>query len=285
MRSLNADAFHSKYATKGPAILSCVARFMGDDAVNINGRFHFVRGSRGRQIRIAVIDRHATIRQDDVVAFLPFSGPRPQDAKVVRRQPDSVPFTAEEKSFIRALGLDADMRQSLLDGEAQYFTLTLDREIALPPGSLVCCPDRVGNGFVVKDCDFGANRSRGILIKASNGEVSGNRIANTRMQAILVAPEYWWMEAGMPSDLVISHNHIMASHRTPIEIHAFGGDRKILPAGTLRDISIIKNRIEDSAWPFIRVTSTTGLQIDGNILPDVNVPSAKPIVIEESRTR
>lgn len=285
MRSLNADAFHSKDAIKGPAILSCAARFMGDDAVNINGRFHFVRGGDGRRIRIAVIDRHTTIRQNDVVAFLPFSGPRPPDARVVRRQPDPEPFTAGEKSFIRNLGIDADMRQSLLNGEAQFFILTLDREISLPPGSLVCCRDRLGNGFVVKDCDFGENRSRGILIKAGNGEISGNRIANTRMHAILVAPEYWWMEAGMPSDLVIRDNHIKASNRTPIEIHAYGGDRRILPAGTLRDISVINNRIEDSASPFIRVTSTTGLHLDGNILPEVTLPSAKSVVIEESQTR
>lgn len=46
----------------------------------------------------------------------------------------------------------------------------------IPDGSAVCNPLRTGNGFVVKDCDFGHNRSRGILIKASKGEVTGNRI-------------------------------------------------------------------------------------------------------------
>ncbi|MCX5683909.1 MAG: hypothetical protein NT049_09520, partial [Planctomycetota bacterium] len=35
IRSLNADAFHSIGATKGPAYIECVARFMGDDAINI----------------------------------------------------------------------------------------------------------------------------------------------------------------------------------------------------------------------------------------------------------
>jgi hypothetical protein len=267
MRSLNADAFHSKDAPKGPAILSCTARFMGDDAVNINGRFHFVRGSTGNQVRIAVIDRHATIRHGDAVQFLPFSGPRQPDAKVIRRVPDPEPFTAQQKSIIRTLSLDADMRASLLEGKAQYFILTLDREISLPLGTLIACSDRLGHGFSVKDCDFGENRSRGILIKASNGEISGNRITNSRMHAILVSPEFWWMEAGMSSNLIIQNNHIKDCLETPIEIHALGGNRQILPAGALHNISILNNRIEDSVWPLIHVTSTSDLTMDRNILP------------------
>lgn len=293
MRSLNADAFHSKDATIGPAILSCTARFMGDDAVNINGRYHFVRGTSGREVRVAMIDKSAIIDVGDPVEFLPFSGPRPPDAKVVRRRPDPEPFTEAEKTFIRRLGLDQRIRSSLLEDKAQYFTLTLDREISLPPGSAVCCPLRLGNGFAVKDCDFGDNRSRGILIKASHGEVSGNRITNSRMAAVLVSPEFWWMEAGMSSDVVIKDNIIKGCLQTPIQVHARGGKRQILPAGALRNISILNNRIEDSAWPLIHVTSTTGLTIDGNILPasppgDVRGKDHKamePILLENCETQ
>ncbi|HSP41954.1 MAG TPA: right-handed parallel beta-helix repeat-containing protein, partial [Luteolibacter sp.] len=293
MRSLNADAFHSKDATKGPSIIACTARFMGDDAVNINGRFHFVRGSNGREVRIAIIDKTATIRQGDPVQFLPFVGPRPPDAKVVRRQSDPEPFTAEEKAFIRRLRMDQRMRTTLLEGKATFHTLTLDREISLPPGSAICCPLRLGNGFAVKDCDFGDNRSRGILIKASKGEVSGNRITNSRMHAILVSPEFWWMEAGMSSDLVIKDNIIQGCLETPIQIHARGGSRGILPAGALRNISILNNRIEDSAWPLIHVTSTSGLNIEGNVLPSApsgqargkQDQSTEPILLENCETR
>ena len=34
LRSLNADAFHSIQATKGPAIVGCTAKFQDDDCVN-----------------------------------------------------------------------------------------------------------------------------------------------------------------------------------------------------------------------------------------------------------
>ena len=270
MRSLNADAFHSKDAAKGPAIIACKAHFQGDDCVNINGRYHYVRGSKGREVRIAILDQATTIEVGDPAEFLPYSGPRPPDAVVVQKQEDSTPVTDEEKTFIRKLRLDERTRTELLEDEAKYVTLTLDRDVALPAGSALCCPLRIGNGFAVKDCDFGHNRSRGILIKASKGEVSGNRITNSRMAAVLVSPEFWWMEAGCSSDLVIQDNIIKGSLQTPIQIHARGGNGRSLPAGTLRNISILNNHIEDCAWPLIHITSTSGLTIKGNILPETH---------------
>lgn len=277
MRSLNADAFHSKDATKGPAIHACSARFMGDDAVNINGRYHFVRGSRGREVRIVIIDTNATIRAGEPVQFLPYAGPRPADAMVVRSETDALPLTDDEKAFILRLRMDERTRGELLEGKAACHTLTLDREVDLAMGSAVCCPLRVGNGFAVRDCDFGDNRSRGILIKAGDGEVSGNRITRSRMHAILVSPEFWWMEAGISSNLVIKDNHIMGCLKTPILVEARGGSRRILPAGAIRKLSILNNRIDDGPWPLIHVTSASGPNIAGNLLPDA--PSAPSVTV------
>ena len=156
----------------------------------------------------------------------------------------------------------------MLSGKAEFYTITLDREISLPAGSAVCSSLRVGNGFVVKDCDFGHNRSRGILIKASKGEVSGNRITNSRMAAVLVSPEFWWMEAASSSDVVVKDNVIEGCLQTPIQILAPGGNGQTLPSGTHRNISITGNRMVDCAWPLIHVTSTRGLIIKGNQFPE-----------------
>lgn len=286
IRSLNADAFHSKDATTGPAILACTARFQGDDCVNINGRYQFIRSAQGREVRIIVIDPKSVLVAGDNVEFLPFSGPRPEDAKIIQKRPDPQALTETEKTFILTLPMDKRMRESLLQSKAKFFTLTLDREIALAPGTLLACPQRLGRGFAVKDCHFGDNRSRGILIKASHGEVSGNRISHTGMSAILVSPEFWWMEAGMSSHVTIKDNHITHSGETPIEIHALGGNRKVLPAGALHNITIVRNRIEDSAWPLIHVTSTTGLRIEENTLPTTPPdPQRKAIVLEQCESR
>jgi hypothetical protein len=267
MRSLNADAFHSKDAVKGPAIIGCTARFQDDDCVNINGKYHYVSGTQGRLVRIAVLNNQLKIKVGDPVEFLPYSGPRPPDAMVMEMQPDPTPLTEEEKNLIQKLSLNENLRTGLLTGKTKFYTLTLDREIALPPGSAVCCPLRIGSGFVVKDCNFGHNRSRGILIKASHGEVTGNRIINSRMAAVLVSPEFWWMEAGSSSDVVVKDNFIEGCLQTPIQILAHGGHGHPLPAGAHRNIFITANRFVDCAWPLIRVTSTHGLIIEDNELP------------------
>jgi hypothetical protein len=235
--------------------------------VNINGKYHYVSGTQGRLVRIAVLNNQLKIKVGDPVEFLPYSGPRPPDAMVMEMQPDPTPLTEEEKNLIQKLSLNENLRTGLLTGKTKFYTLTLDREIALPPGSAVCCPLRIGSGFVVKDCNFGHNRSRGILIKASHGEVTGNRIINSRMAAVLVSPEFWWMEAGSSSDVVVKDNFIEGCLQTPIQILAHGGHGHPLPAGAHRNIFITANRFVDCAWPLIRVTSTHGLIIEDNELP------------------
>jgi hypothetical protein len=87
------------------------------------------------------------------------------------------------------------------------------------------------------------------------------------MAAVLVSPEFWWMEAGISSDVVIKDNIIEGCLQTPIQIHAKEGNGQPLPAGALRNISILNNRIEDCAWPLIHVTSTSGLIVTDNEYP------------------
>ncbi len=270
MRSLNADAFHSKGAGKGPALIGCVARFQGDDCVNINGQYHYVAASHGKQVRMAVTGR-LSIAAGDPVEFLPYAGDRPADAVAVAIAP-AEPLTEAETAFIRALRMDAGLHERLLSGKSPCFTLTLDREVALPAGSAVCSGRRVGNGFVVKNCDFGHNRSRGILIKASRGEVTGNRITNSRMAAVLVSPEFWWLEAACSSDVVIRGNVVKGCGQAAIQVLAPGGNGRPLPAGAHRRIAVLDNRLDACPWPVIHATSTEDLTIKGNRWPAEPAP-------------
>ena len=135
-------------------------------------------------------------------------------------------------------------------------------------GSAICSGNRSGNGFIVKGCDFGYNRSRGILIKASRGQVVGNKITHGWMAAVLVAPEYWWSESASSSDVVIAGNVVAGCRRAAIEIIAPGGDGKPLPAGAHRNLSIVGNTVAESAWPNIFVSSTAGLTIKDNRLSE-----------------
>jgi len=276
MRSLNADAFHSVDAGKGPAIVECTAKFQGDDCVNIHGIYDLITSGSLNQLRIAVL-RNPTIKPGDPVEFLPYEGPRPPDAVVQKIESDA-PMTEAETGFIQKLNLLPQHKDRLLSGKATFFKLTLDRPVTLPVGSAICSGKHIGNGFLVKDCDFGYNRSRGILIKASQGQVIGNTISHGWMAAVLVSPEYWWLEAASSSDVVIRGNKIIGCRWAAIEINAPGGNGKPLPSGAHRNISITGNSITQSAWPNIHATSTDQLVIQDNQLTSSDPKSFVPPV-------
>lgn len=268
LRSLDADAYHSKHASTGPAYLQCTARFMGDDGINICGDYHMVMASQGRELR--VLAKHSlNIQPGDPVELVTYDGRWLPDARAVAVQPAGT-IRDEERAFL----LPQRMNESLRTAKGalnQAFTITLDREVSLPMGSVICSANRIGNGFAVKGCTFGYNRSRGILVKASHGEVSGNRIESCEMSAILVAPEYWWLEAGSSSDLKIIGNTIIGAQGIPICIAAIAGNGEIAPAGAHRDLTIADNVIKNCAAPGILVCSTRGLRVDNNTL-ELKVP-------------
>ena len=269
LRSLDADAFHSKHAVKGPAYIECTARFMGDDCINICGDYHMIMASQGRQLR--VLAKHSmNIQSGDPVELVTYDGRRLPDAKVVTVERDGR-ISDQEREFLSKQRMNASLRRArgALD---DAYTITLDREVDITQGSVICSANRIGNGFSVKDCTFGYNRSRGILIKASHGEVSGNHIEGCRMFGILVTPEYWWLEAGSSSDLQISGNTITGCGGIAICVQAPAGDGTVARAGAHEDIAIVGNSVKDCPQPGILVTSTHGLELKDNRL-DLNAIS------------
>ena len=86
------------------------------------------------------------------------------------------------------------------------------------------------------------------------------------MSAILVAPEYWWLEAGSSSDLKITGNTIIACKGIPICIEATAGNGDIAPAGAHRNLTITGNTVKDCPAPGILVCSTRGLRLENNTL-------------------
>ncbi len=263
LRSLDADAFHSKHAVKGPAYIECAARFQGDDCVNICGDYHMIMESQGRELR--VLAKHdMNIQPGDPVELVTYDGRRLPDGKAVAIEPAGS-IREEERAFLGRQRMDANLKAAR-GALTKAFKVTLDREVDMAMGGVICSASRIGNGFVVKNCNFGFNRSRGILIKASHGEVSGNRIEGAEMSAILVAPEYWWLEAGSSSDLKITGNTIIGCHGIPICIEATAGNGDIAPAGAHRNLSITGNSVQNCPAPGILVCSTSGLRLENNTL-------------------
>ncbi len=263
IRSLNADAFHSKHAVKGPALIECVARFQGDDCINICGDYHMVTSCSGRGLRV-LGKRGMNIEAGERVELLTYEGKRLPDARVATIERDG-DINAVEKRFLSRQRMNDDIKNNRHGSLAKAYRITLNRAVDLPMGSLVCSMRRTGNGFAVRNCDFGYNRSRGILIKASDGEVVGNKLTECWGEAIKVAPEYWWLESGSSNNVRIADNVIKRCRSIAVAVYAFGGPRNVAAAGAHNSISITGNTISDCPVPNILVTSTTGLKIEGNV--------------------
>ena len=270
LRSSNADAFHSKHAVRGPQIISCTAKYQGDDCVNICGEYYMVMGSKGKTVRI-LARREIKLNVGDPVELVSYNGERLPDAKVVAIAPDGT-VNAEESKFLLAQHMNQQTKESMSKPETKALSITLDREVSLPMGSVIGSMNRMGNGFLVQDCDFGMNRSRGILIKASNGKIIGNTMSGNWGHGIQIAPEWWWLESGSSNDLEIRDNIIKDCRDIAIIIEARAGNGQRAPAGAHNRITLTNNSITGSPLPNIFVTSTKGLNMTGNIsVPDTAV--------------
>ena len=262
IRSLNADAFHSKFAIIGPTYEACAAKFMGDDCINICGDYHMVMKAEGSRLRV-LAKGGLNIQKGDPLEVVRYDGTRLEDAKAVEVSDQIDEATEEELDFLSR----QQMHPHFTGGHAvRIFEVVIDREIDLPLGSVIASANRNGNGFMVTGCDFGFNRSRGILIKASNGTVKDNRMELCWGEAIKVAPEYFWLESGSSNNVTIKGNTILNCIRKGIAVYAWAGTGDLAPAGAHNDIVIENNTITNTREEHIWVTSTKGLVLRNNEL-------------------
>jgi hypothetical protein len=264
MRSNNADAFHSKHAEIGPSYVACTARYMGDDAFAINGHFHLITESNGNVLTVVAKgggDNTLNLSVGDTVEMITYSGARVPNARIEHIEAGR-PLTPEEVNFLTTQPFSGSADDTYTASKVYY--VTIDREVDLPTGSLISAANRIGNGFEVRDCIVGPNRSRGILVKAGNGLITGNICLDNWGEAIKISPEYRWLEAGSGSNIVISNNTIRGCRQLGIGVYAFGGDGSTAPAGAHDNIQVFGNHISNSSNPAIAITSTTNLYFENN---------------------
>jgi hypothetical protein len=277
IRSLDADAFHSKMAIVGPQLIECIAHFQADDCINICGDYHMVMACDGPTLRV-LAKGHMNVEPGDPLEVVAYNGQRLPDAKamsVVR----SGDIADEEQAFMGRQRMHKPFKEGSL---RQIYDIVIDRPVDLARGSIIAAANRIGNGFKVTGCDFGFNRSRGILIKASHGEVSNNRLVGCVGEAIKVAPEFWWLEAGSSSDVRITGNVIQQCDGMGIAVYALAGAGGLAPAGAHSDIVIEGNRLLDVAGREIWVTSTRGLTLRdndfGDTEPDIKLEQCQEVL-------
>jgi len=266
MRSINADGFHSKHATVGPKYIGCIARYNGDDGIAVNGHYHIILSSAGD--KLIVVGKQGNVPNlvpGDVAELVSYTGERIDDA-TIEAIVTGPALSGEEKQFLQNQTFSGSVGTTAQ--ASNVYIVTIDRTVDLPMGSLIASANRIGNNFEVRDCIIGPNRSRGILVKASDGVITGNTLTRNWGQAIKLAPEYSWLEAGSGSNIVISDNQITECHDAAIAVYANGGNGKTAPSGAHKNITITGNSISGSANPAIALTSIRGLVLEDNTITD-----------------
>lgn len=262
LRSGNADAFHSKNASQGPAYIGCVARYQADDCFAINGHYDLVTAANADTLRILAKTRTFSLKTGDPVEIMDFAGNVfPATVLEVSEEGSA---TAEESALLRK---EQRLRDTLQQQQGNALTrgyrVKLDRTVAPEGWAVIAATSRIGNGFKIIDCEGAFNRSRGIIVKAGNGEIRANRLIGNWGSAILVSPEVWWLEGGTSKNLIIADNTITDCKTISLCIRAQIG-KVTAPVGAHSDIVIRNNTISGGPAPAVLVTSVERLAFEGN---------------------
>lgn len=277
LRSSNADGIHSKNAKIGPTIENCEIVYGGDDCIAINGAMYPVYNVdvASRTVSFLSTSSSSYLIAGDTVQLVSYAGKKLGLAKIeVTRS--STPTSTDISSFLT--------KYPYLQNNTSY-TYGLQVRVneipdGLAAGDVIYSRDKTGSGFVVKNNTVGHIRSRAILIKASNGLITGNTISDCEMGGIVVSPEYDWMEAGFSSNLEISNNTITncmfgrsstSGKAGALSVMCVGANRTIAPSGAYNNIEIHNNSVLNCPRPSVVITSVDGLNYyDNTISPDIS---------------
>lgn len=277
LRSSNMDGIHSKNAKKGPTIENCEVIYGADDCIAINGAMYpiFAIDRVNKTVSLLSNSSSSYLLNGDTMQFVSFSGKKTGVAMMEASRTVN-PTSAEISAF--------QFKYSNLQRKEDYNYGIQIRVNEIPTnlaiGDIIYSRDKIGSGFVVKNNTVGHIRSRAILIKSSDGIITGNTISDCEMGGIVISPEYDWMEAGFSSNLEISNNTITncmfgrsstGGKAGALSVMCIGGSKSIAPVGAYNNISIHNNTITDCPQPCVVVSSVDGLSYFSNtITPDLS---------------
>ena len=273
LRSVNADALHSKAAIVGPLIERCTLEYQGDDGIAINSSFYPVAGSNGRRLYLLQGEGPLKMRQGDKVRVIDKRGAVTGDRVIVSiRAADGFDTSRVRKAMDLYFRRGSKLKKVV--------ALRLDRGLSTSEGSLVSSLDRSGAGFAIRNNRVGFTRARGILVKASNGVIEHNLVEGCELAGIVLAPEISWMEAGYSRNVKIEGNLVRdcmfanssygIEQAAPISVVAIDRTANFAPAGGFRRLEIANNTIENCPLPAIMVTSAKDVTLHDNVIAHSN---------------
>lgn len=205
-----ADGFHSYQVRKGPVIEGCEFNDTVDDTIAIQGFLSMVLEAPSPRTIYLVSPFGQDFSAGATLAFYEMPNGRPLGeavAKSIEKIPPAsllTPVDEVRKAFIKQ-GLymrDLPVTQAL--------KVELDRDINMLPGKLVLASssEQCGNGAIVRNNTLRRGHVRGVIVKADNALVEGNRLEGIGANAILVFPELFFLEGPVTKGVTIRGNTI-----------------------------------------------------------------------------
>lgn len=238
LRTSNYDGMHFIDDRIGPHIEDCLIENLGDDAIAIHGVFGKVT---------------AAVASGKSFHALSVSG---GDGDFGAEPGDTLFFMNPDYGF-NSLAV-----ATTINGGAY----TLDRSITLEAGGLVYNANRIGSGYVIRNCVIRNKRARGILARGSNATIEGNRIEWTQQASLALFPEYGqWFQSGWSRNVKIRgntfRNAFALGGTSAVDIT---GGEKNPPAGLFRGIEVVNNVFDSCAGGNLTVGAASGVLIAGN---------------------
>ena len=169
------------------------------------------------------------------------------------------------------------MPHTALGPEPQAWYVLLSVACAALPGVgfdwVAFNADKGSAGFELINNTIRNHRARGMLIKASDGVVAGNRIENSTLGGIIITPELAWGEGDYVTNLTVTGNTV---RNVCIGVQCYGGlglgavgpSHTLVPAPGHTNVSVVRNRFANISQMNLWVSSAAGITLDGNVFAD-----------------
>ncbi len=259
-----ADAAHINYMEVGPTIQNCRFAGSGDDGFNCYGAFSRIAETKNDTEFVLALSSNSNgyVLEGDELRFYTPDGSFIA-ASVIEK------MTEKPADYKPATNLGEDMGVSTFTPDG-YVTVKLATPVkGLAPAGWVTNASRNCNGFVIRNSVYENIRPRGIVVKGSDGLIEGNTIRNCSAGAILMSPEFNWMESDYVRNVTVRNN--------TIDTCGFGGFASIRIQGyngwDNENIVIEGNTIRNSFQEDIMLSYATGVVVKNNTIeePHANV--------------
>jgi len=176
---------------------------MGDDAINVHGTYWRILEQAESNALI--------VNKRDRASFKKLELPKDGDK-----------FSFASGKGLASMGSGTLMEAAVRDDAPMNLKLVFKEPLpdALVPGDVII---RIGHGhsLTVRECRFDGNRARGVLAHRDVA-ILNNSFLGQSEEAILMAPDLWWMEGPEVANVVIRGNNIKDVNRSG---HAAGAIR------------------------------------------------------------